>query len=167
MQRKPDLGDRCKLRAGIPLLIWSVQRKPDLGDRCKRSPAIQAHRSGDEVQRKPDLGDRCKYGMATCLHIRKVQRKPDLGDRCKMRIASTDCGLVGCNGNLTWAIVASLLAKTCWAMGTIEVQRKPDLGDRCKLSKKSRSRNHPQVQRKPDLGDRCKDQYRMGFAHRL
>ncbi len=37
-----------------------VQRKPDLGDRCKDFKN-QRKRLELEVQRKPDLGDRCKF----------------------------------------------------------------------------------------------------------
>ncbi len=85
VQRKPDLGDRCKPK-GILLVVpkIKVQRKPDLGDRCKDWLFVSIGGNPGAVQRKPDLGDRCK---STCAiyhaAIRPVQRKPDLGDRCK------------------------------------------------------------------------------------
>ncbi len=84
-----------------------------------------------------------------------MQRKPDLGDRCKSSRDTSDTNFQGCNGNLTWAIVASKgnskqLLLTAW------VQRKPDLGDRCKTSGEYHCHAKLEVQRKPDLGDRCK-----------
>ncbi len=161
MQRKPDLGDRCKIDevaiAGRPP---QVQRKPDLGDRCKLSRvralelvergcngnltwAIVASRVritrpsvslANKVQRKPDLGDRCKakpLGLVV-KRFRRVQRKPDLGDRCKPSPDRNPQPTLGrCNGNLTWAIVARPVQSPASAMPR-PVQRKPDLGDRCK-----------------------------------
>ncbi len=135
MQRKPDLGDRCKIRLSPRLSL-------QLGPRCNGNLtwAIVAsmgrpvdRRSCRSVQRKPDLGDRCKSTGRGRLGIdhRVVQRKPDLGDRCKFKFFRCD-------------------------MGATVVQRKPDLGDRCKIPIGVQLGKQAAVQRKPDLGDRCK-----------